>query len=215
MNRLAASAALLVGLVAALMLLASGPGTRLGLWDFRIGFQVLRYGAYLGGAAAALAVVLLLIPATRKGRVAALALALMVGFVCLAVPLQFRARGAGIPPINDINTDLESARFAEEQKKSYPDVAPLELAAPPAAAFTRALDTAQAMGWQIVKSDPKARTIEAVDTTLWFGFKDDITVRVSMAGAGSRIDVRSRSRVGRGDLGTNARRIRAYFERLK
>jgi uncharacterized protein (DUF1499 family) len=71
------------------------------------------------------------------------------------------------------------------------------------------------MGWEVVGRDAAAGTIEAVDTTKWFGFKDDIAVRVAPDAGGSRIDVRSKSRVGRGDAGTNARRIRAYMERLK
>ena len=59
MNRHVARAVLLAAAVAVLMLLASGPGTRLGLWDFRVGFYLLRYGAYVGGAAAVLALILL------------------------------------------------------------------------------------------------------------------------------------------------------------
>ena len=60
-----------------------------------------------------------------------------------------------------------------------------------------------------------ARRIEAVATTFWFGFKDDVVVRITAEGAGSRVDVRSKSRVGRSDLGTNAQRIRAYQRRLQ
>ena len=71
------------------------------------------------------------------------------------------------------------------------------------------------MGWEVVAADPAAGRIEAVATTFWFGFKDDIVVRVAPAGAGSLIDARSKSRVGVGDLGTNAQRLRAYLERLK
>ncbi len=57
--------------------------------------------------------------------------------------------------------------------------------------------------------------IEAVDATFWFGFRDDVVVRIAAApGGGSRVDVRSKSRVGRGDAGTNARRIRGFRERL-
>ena len=70
------------------------------------------------------------------------------------------------------------------------------------------------MGWQIVREDPSAGRIEAVATTFWFGFKDDVLIRVSADAGGSRIDVRSKSRVGKGDLGTNAQRIRAYQKRL-
>jgi uncharacterized protein (DUF1499 family) len=86
---------------------------------------------------------------------------------------------------------------------------------PPREAFARALSAAEAMGWEVVGRDAEAGRIEAVDTTRWFGFKDDIAVRITPAGGGSRIDVRSKSRVGRNDLGTNARRIRAYLQRLQ
>jgi uncharacterized protein (DUF1499 family) len=70
------------------------------------------------------------------------------------------------------------------------------------------------MGWEIVAADAAAGRIEATDTTFWFGFKDDVVIRVEADGAGSRIDVRSVSRVGVGDVGANARRIRAYLRAL-
>jgi hypothetical protein len=214
-SRFSTPAVLAIASIAVFMLLASGPGTRAELWDFRTGFYLLRYGAWVGGAAAVLALLFLVIPRTRRGKVAPLALALIVGLVCLALPLQFRARASTVPPINDISTDLSSAKFPDEQKKGYPDLRALDMSVPPAAAYPRALAAARAMGWEIVRDDAKAGVIEAVDTTFWFGFKDDITVRVAAAGAGSRVDVRSRSRVGRSDLGTNARRIRMYLQRLQ
>ena len=70
------------------------------------------------------------------------------------------------------------------------------------------------MGWKIVAADSTAGRIEATATTPWFGFKDDVVVRVRPEGSGSRIDVRSVSRVGQSDVGTNARRIRAYLADL-
>ena len=85
---------------------------------------------------------------------------------------------------------------------------------PPDKAFPGALQAAKDMGWTIVASDPKSMRIEATDTTRWFGFKDDVVVRLSPSPAGSRIDVRSVSRVGKSDVGTNARRIKAYLARM-
>jgi uncharacterized protein (DUF1499 family) len=82
-------------------------------------------------------------------------------------------------------------------------------------AFTRALNAARDLGWQIVAAVPAEGRIEATDTTVWFGFKDDIVVRVTPTAGGSRIDVRSVSRLGQGDLGKNAARIRAYLQRLQ
>ena len=71
------------------------------------------------------------------------------------------------------------------------------------------------MGWELVASDPEGGRIEATDTTFWFGFKDDIVVRVVAQPNGSRIDVRSVSRAGVGDLGANAARIRRYLAAVK
>ena len=66
----------------------------------------------------------------------------------------------------------------------------------------------------LVAAEAADGRIEATDTTFWFGFKDDVVVRVQPADNGSRIDVRSESRVGKSDVGTNARRIRAYLAKL-
>ena len=70
------------------------------------------------------------------------------------------------------------------------------------------------MGWEIVATVPAEGRIEATDTSLLFGFKDDIVIRVAAQGAGSRVDARSVSRVGRSDFGVNAKRIRKYFASL-
>jgi len=154
--------------------------------------------------------------------------ALVIGLAVLYVPLQFLQRARAVPPINDITTDTENpprymtasraypgAEFARQQRAAYPDIAPVLLPQPPREAFAKAVAAAEAMGWEVVGRDAAAGTLEAVDTTKWFGFKDDIAVRVVPTPNGSRIDIRSKSRVGRSDLGTNARRIRAYAERLK
>jgi uncharacterized protein (DUF1499 family) len=109
----------------------------------------------------------------------------------------------------------DAARLAALQQRAYPDLAPLRLAVPPGDAFTRALDAAAAMGWTIVAADPAQRRIEAYDKSLWFGFTDDIVVRLAPEGTGTRVDMRSASRVGISDLGKNARRIRAYFAKVK
>jgi hypothetical protein len=74
---------------------------------------------------------------------------------------------------------------------------------------------AQELGWEIVAVDPAAGRVEATATTLWFGFKDDIVVRVRRADGGAQVDVRSVSRLGGGDLGANAARVRAFLERLE
>jgi uncharacterized protein (DUF1499 family) len=85
---------------------------------------------------------------------------------------------------------------------------------PPGAAFHVALATARDMGWAIVAADSSAGRIEATATTTWFGFKDDVVIRIEPDPKGSRVDIRSESRVGGSDVGTNAARIQAYEKRL-
>ena len=101
-----------------------------------------------------------------------------------------------------------------QQRAAYPDVQPAILNVPPAQAFERALAAVHDMGWEVVKADATEGRIEATDTTFWFGFKDDVVIRVGPTDGGSRVDVRSLSRVGVGDAGTNAKRIRAYLKAL-
>lgn len=154
--------------------------------------------------------------------------ALLIGALVFAVPFQFQRQAQGVPPINDITTDLQNPPrymtadlgypgepFARQQRAAYPDIQPVMLAVPPREAFGRAVKAAESMGWEVVGRDAGAGTIEAVDTTRWFGFRDDIAVRIPAADAGSRVDIRSKSRVGRSDIGANARRIRAYAQHLR
>jgi uncharacterized protein (DUF1499 family) len=105
-------------------------------------------------------------------------------------------------------------KIANQQRAAYPDIQPMMLGDSPRAAFERALGAARAMGWEIVAAVPEEGRIEATATTPLLRFKDDVVVRVTAAEAGSRVDVRSKSRFGRSDLGTNAKRIRAYFATL-
>lgn len=225
--------ALIVSVIAVGLLLAAGPGTRMGMWTHRTGFQMLRYAVYGGAGAAVLAVIAMLVGG-RRG-MAALALVLGVGAIVPPVMLQRGARSK--PPIHDITTDTENPppfvavaplrrdapnpvayggpEIAAQQKKAYPDLKPAVLSVPPAQGFDRALQAAKAQGWEIVAAVPGDGRIEATATTQWFGFKDDVVVRVRPEGAGSRVDVRSVSRVGRGDVGTNAARIRKFLDAVR
>ena len=220
--------ALFLALAALLALAASGPGTRFDAFSYRVGLELFRWAAYLGLAAALVAVVVLAVPAARRAGIALPAMALLVGLAVFYVPFQFQRTARSVPSINDITTDTEHPPqfmtaahpypgddFARRQRAAYPELGGARLRVAPAEAFKRALSVAQSMGWEVVGQDAAGGRIEAVDTTRWFGFRDDIAIRVTPEGEASRVDVRSRSRVGRNDLGTNARRIRAYLERLQ
>ena len=210
------------------LLALSGPGVRFELFDYRTGLTIFRTCAWVGVAAMVLAVVALIVPAARQRGLVLPIAALLLGAIAFGVPFQFQQTAGSVPRINDVTTDTANPprymtterkypgeEFARQQRAGYPDIAPVMLAVPPREAFERAVRAAESMGWEVVGRDAATGVLEAVDTTKWFGFKDDIAVRVTAAGSGSRVDVRSKSRVGRSDIGTNARRIRAYLERLR
>jgi uncharacterized protein (DUF1499 family) len=106
------------------------------------------------------------------------------------------------------------AEIAAQQQRAYPDIRPLVVDQPFPEVFEQAITAVHAMGWQIVAVAPTEGRIEATDRTFWFGFTDDVAIRVRATEQGTRIDVRSTSRVGKSDLGANAARIRAYLATL-
>jgi uncharacterized protein (DUF1499 family) len=211
--------ALALAILAVLLLLLSGPGVRLGLWPFTVGILALVAAGLIGALAALAAMIGLSRSRSRQAGVIGLVLALLMGMTAASVPAAAFLRARSVPPINDISTDIENPpqgkEAAELQRQAYPDIQPLRLPVAPNIAFERAKGAVEEMGWQIVAEHPSAGRIEAVATTFWFGFKDDVAIRVTADGKGSRIDVRSKSRVGRGDLGTNARRIRDFSKALE
>ena len=192
--------------------------------------------AFALGGLIALGVGLVTVVQAARGRGLGLggAVALIAGIAFLAIA----ARGRGAPRINDFTTDLADPpvlrhaaalpanagrdlayppAFAPIQQACCADLRPARLPVPPAEAFARARRAAETMpAWTIIAADDASGTIEAVATTRLFGFQDDIAIRVRADGAGaSRVDVRSKSRDGKGDLGTNAARIRAYVGALE
>ncbi|HUJ03423.1 MAG TPA: DUF1499 domain-containing protein [Rhizomicrobium sp.] len=100
------------------------------------------------------------------------------------------------------------------QRKYYGDIHTVAILTPPEKLFNRALEAAKAMGWNIVAVAPDEGRIEATDTSFFFGFTDDIVIRVKPSGMGAKLDIRSKSRVGVSDVGKNAARIREYEKTL-
>jgi len=228
--------ALLLALIAALLLLLAGPGTRFGWWEFGTGFLMMRWAFFAGLAGAALALVLLAIPRTRRGAGATLALALVIGAGTAWVPWNGLQTVRSLPYIHDITTNTENPpvfvavlplradapnppdyageEVAAEQRKAYPEIRSLRLDLPPALAFEQALAIARDQGWDIAAAVPEDGRIEATATTFWFGFKDDVVIRIVPDNGGSVVDMRSKSRVGRSDVGANAARIRSFLGTL-
>ncbi len=217
----------------------SGLGTRWGWWNFRTGFVVLKWGAYAAIAAALVTILAALLTGgtDRRRSLAAAAAIAVIALGVASVPWRFSRAARAVPPIHDITTDFDNPpdfvvlrgqragasnaidyggpTVAAQQRAGYPDLAPVVLRLPPAQALERAAEVATHLGWKIAATDTAAGRIEATDRTRWFGFTDDIVVRISPAAGGSRVDIRSVSRVGKSDVGTNARRVRAFLSRLR
>ena len=160
-----------------------------------------------------------------------------LGFACgallVGVVVAGARGGAGVPAINDITTNLADppafasdpadagrdmsypADFVPLVQQAYPDLVTIRVSGEPVEALARSGETAKALGWEVVSVDAAAGTLLARQTTKVFRFVDDVIVRVRPAdGGGALVDVRSKSRDGRGDMGVNAARIRAFAEKL-
>lgn len=222
-----------IGVFLALLLLPLAPlATRAGLLPWQIGLPL---GALAVLASAVLLLLLLSLLAWRRFRVFAPRIGVLAALA--AVPVGIGAfivlPARQLPAIHDISTDIaEPPLFSERtlalrgpesnpivrgteldamQRAAYPRLAGLDSNLPPAEALRRAGEIAGTLGWESNASDAAAGLIEARETTFWFGFVDDVAVRVRATPTGSRIDLRSVSRVGRGDLGANAARIERFL----
>lgn len=236
-GRYASPLGLLLALLAAAAELISGFGSRLEWWHYRTGLALLGAAGITGGIAAAISLIGGVFSGRNRSAYYMAVAGIVIGLITAGIPWSWSRIGQNVPKIHDITTDTDnpprfidviplrenaenSADYAgqyvsEQQRRAYPDIEPLALPLKADKAFDRALKAAREMGWKIASSVPAEGRIEATATTFWFGFKDDVVVRVSPLSKGSRIDVRSLSRVGKGDVGTNAKRIRAYLKKLK
>jgi uncharacterized protein (DUF1499 family) len=228
----------LVGVSGLLLLIATGPVYRItGISNFGFIVQLLRWAAYLGLVAMAISAVGLVAQFSSGFLATVVALlALAIGAFDFGMPYSLQNQAFSVPAIHDITTDTEdlpifvaivplranapntldySSDVAAQQKAAYPEIQSLRLELVPDVAFMQAHEVAKGQGWEIVDTDRSTGRIEATDTTFWYGFKDDVVVRLRPEGSATRVDVRSVSRVGLGDLGKNASRIRAYLEALR
>lgn len=217
-------------IASAVLVLAAGPLIKYGIMPWAPGLGMFAIASIFAGIGGLICLWQLL--RRRGGTVTVLAAA--AGLAASVIPAAILVDALDKPPINDITTDAGNPpayvaitpalrgpdtaplsydpSFAAQQARAYPDVRPLDLPVPPEKAFAIAM--AAARGWTIIGSDPAEGRIEATDTVPWWGFRDDIVVRLTPISTGTRIDVRSKSRVGQGDLGVNAERISAYLDRV-
>lgn len=229
-----------VAVIGALLVVLSGYGYQWGWWGIGTGFRIfIPLGTALGilGGVSALVGLLRMKQPSGLNRALAVTGIVLGAAVLVNFSYWYQESQKGYPPIHDISTDLENPpefvaiaplredapnpveyageETAEQQREHYPDLEPLYLDIPYDEAFDRALEAAESTSWEIMESDPEEGRIEAVHKLAWYGFIDDVVIRVDSAGTSrSRIDMRSKSRLGRGDLGVNAKRIRGYFRKF-
>ena len=206
-------------------------------WNALKVFMVFFYGAQLGLALAVVALLQLIFGFIKKRKAHIKTGFLTLVFALLPLGLSIAAVGpAGFkaPMIHDISTDLQdppaftitnSLRTADEnslvyagesiaalQREAFPDIKPIITALSPKQSHAQALLTIDKLNWVLVVDDASTGIIEAYDKSSVFGFIDDVSIRIRATDGGSQIDLRSVSRVGEGDLGANAARIRQFFK---
>jgi uncharacterized protein (DUF1499 family) len=217
--------------LALIVLLLSVTGLRWHLVAFRTPLLGIAVAGLVG--IVALLVTLFGFISVARGHKSGLSTALVAAVMAIiaATPLTvsfFKMRG--VPAIHDITTDLTNppqfsavvalrgdgsnpldrkvpADLAALQQKAYPDLAPMEVNIPPGKVFEAAREVVHDMGWTVDAATPETGMIEATATTPLLRFMDDVAIRITETDHGSRVDMRSVSRVGKSDLGTNAARI--------
>lgn len=233
------SQAIMIGAIVAAVLLPLGAlGHRLGVWSFGTGFVFLAGGAFLS-IITVLGGIVALIVALRTGRQADrpfLYVGLLIAGAIVVLMLAQIRTVRSVPPIHNVSTDTndppafdvalglrgadsnpvdyDATKLAGVQQAAYPRVKPIITDRTVAESFDRAQSVLNGMGLEIVGADRAAGRIEAIATSFWFGFKDDVVVRIREKGTGSVVDLHSVSRVGQSDLGVNAKRIEEFIDRF-
>ena len=227
-----------IALICAFAALGSGLGYRVGLWHFRTGIEILKWSFFVSAATLLLLLVCVFFLRTKTTSDLIVGiLGIVISAALVYVPYSWKKTLDRYPYIHDVTTDMDNppefvaaARLrgqgdhpvaydgpdvAEQQKKAYPNIQPVFLEDDPASVLTKIEATLLEMGLEITESNADAGRVEAMDTTFLFGFRDDVVVRVTVEeGKGTRVDVRSKSRVGMSDLGENAKRITRFIELL-
>jgi uncharacterized protein (DUF1499 family) len=231
-----------IGFILALLCVAaamlSGLGYRLELWGFRGGFGIIKWAFQLAIVALILSLVGLAIPSRRTGSMIVMGLlGIVIGGIAIYVPWNWKQTLDAHPYIHDITTDLndppafvvvasvrgegdhpvtyDGPEVAAQQREAYPELQSLIVSADPATVFAAAKKVVDSMGMELVDASESDLRIEATQTSFFYGFKDDIVVRIVAVPDATKVDVRSKSRVGRSDIGQNAKRIKTYLAKLK
>ncbi|MDJ0656057.1 MAG: DUF1499 domain-containing protein [Xanthomonadales bacterium] len=231
-------AGLVIGLLALVIAAAQGPGYRLGWWGLSTVFRtVYPLVVGLGALAVVMGIITALLRVRYRFKGIALALVgIIAGAAGAAVPVSMRHVAGQLPVIHDITTstvdppafvaiaplradasnpvEYAGEPVASQQRDAYPDLQTIRIRQPREQVFEAALAVVAELGWELHASVADEGRIEATERTLWFGFYDDVVIRIRGTDSVTEVDVRSKSRVGQSDLGVNAKRIRIFRDLL-
>jgi uncharacterized protein (DUF1499 family) len=222
----------------ALVFLMSGYGYQWNIWDLGTGFTLLRYAAYaLIGIFVVSAVSLWFLRKSGFKATSYLVIILILSGAASGTALYWQQRAQSVPAIHDISTDLETPpefsamlrlradapnppeyageETANAQREAYPEIQPLILDADLQDVMDEAVMLVVNRRWELVAINRQQGRIEATEKLAWFGFKDDVVLRFSETSEGTRVDMRSKSRIGRSDVGVNAKRIEQFLDDLE
>ncbi len=226
----------LISLIAFLLVALPGPLYKFGIVDLGTAFTGFKFGMFAGIAA----LILLGIQVLFKRKTVTLSsslTAVILSAIAIIMPLSMMNTAKKVPPIHDISTDLKNPpkfvvvaplradapnpvdyageETAEQQRIAYPELQTLSYAQSQAELIAAAEQAADNLGWELVNVDASKGIVEATDSTMWFGFKDDVVIRITDEDSERLVDIRSKSRVGGSDLGKNAERIRSFTKELE
>lgn len=228
-----------LSVAAAALFILSGYGYQWEIWSLGTGFTILTNSAYAAAALIILsigALILVYLSGYYKGY-----LYVFMGLILTAsvfgTARYWQNQAEMHPPIHDITTDLDNPpkfdamvavradapnppeyageETAATQREAYPDLQPLFLPVGYETTFDAVVALIESRRWELVNADRQAGLVEATEKLPWFGFKDDVVIRIDSIDGESRVDMRSKSRIGRGDLGVNANRIRDFLADLE
>jgi len=237
MNKVILPIISLVGFISLLLLYLAGTGFRSGTFELGQAFNIMRYCAYGGIASVGVVIFYLLWQRPQGIQLAVLFVSALAGLTAFYLPYRQQQIAATVPPIHDITTNISNppqfvavvplrasapnppeylgGETAQLQRQFYPDIMSRVYVQPPQEVFAIVGEVISEMGWELVDANMADGRLEATDTTQWFGFKDDVVIRLEAGPANSTVlDIRSKSRIGRSDIGVNANRIRAFTAAL-
>jgi|TARA_R110002051_G_scaffold76522_1_gene139857 uncharacterized protein (DUF1499 family) len=226
----------LTSIIGFLMVVLPGPLYQYAGVDLGTAFTSLRYGVYVGGAAIILIILQVLIKRKSVSWGSTFVFAILA-LIAVAMPVSMMGKASTVPPIHDITTDVtnppafvaiaplrenapnpityEGGEVTRQQIDAYPEIRTQLLAQSIDEVFAASEQTIDVLGWERVSDGALPYTLEATDTTQWFGFKDDVVIRLKAKDDNTLVDIRSKSRVGKSDLGKNAERIDTFLTALR